>query len=126
MNRRGFSLLEVLVASALIFFLLIGTAEIILHSTWAKRNADDHFRMAASVASQLESMKALPFEGVDLRPGSYRLDIGGETEQAAVTLEWRIEPTAAGIKKIDMLAYCETRREAGMRAVLLLSKHLGF
>ena len=125
MNRHGFSLLEVLVAAALIFFFLIGTAEIIVHSTWAKRTADSRFRMAASLASALESMRALPFDGADLSPGSYRFDIAGEPEQEAVILEWQISTASQGLKRIDILAFCDSNREAGTRAILLLSKHLG-
>jgi hypothetical protein len=82
--------------------------------------------MAAAVVAKLESLKGLPFEGADLSPGTYRLDMGGESGQSSVSLEWRIAPPAAGIKKIDILAYCENKRETGTRAVLLLSKHLGF
>ena len=126
MNRRGFTLLEVIVASSLIFVLLIGTAEIVLHSTWAKRNADSHFRIAAAAVAKLESMKPLPFEGAALNPGSYRLDSGGGPGESAIVLEWTIEPPSAGIKKIDLLAYGENEREAGTPIVLLLSKHLGF
>jgi Tfp pilus assembly protein PilV len=129
MNRRGFSLLEVLVAAALVFCLLTGTAEIIVHSIWTKRTADGRFRAAASLASKLERMRALPFDGADLSPGTCGFEVSGEPGEPAVNLEWQITAMTPNIKKIEMLAFCNDRdrgRETGTRAVLFLSRHLGF
>jgi prepilin-type N-terminal cleavage/methylation domain-containing protein len=126
MRRKGFSLIEVLVASALVAFLLAGTAELLALSLRAQRKAERVFELTARLASRLECLKSLPFESPDLLPGA----IGAASEKPSagevLTSEWRIESAGPGLKKIDLNIHVEGRPERGIGAALLVSRSLGF
>jgi len=126
MRERGFSLLEVLIAMALIFFLLTGTAELVIHSIRTKRRANENMKLTALLVSKLESLKTLPFESADLQAGSHSAEIGDELQNASGQEEWQIEDLSLNMKKIDLQVSIGQARRRPIRAVLLLSKFLGF
>jgi type II secretory pathway component PulK len=126
MARRGFSLIEVLMAMALVFFLLTGMAELLLRSIQAKKAADEHLQRAGLLSSKLESFKALPYESEGLRAGEYQEEIGGAPDEAAALAEWRIEDRGLNSKRIDLRISLQSRPERRLRAVLLVSGFLGF
>jgi len=55
-KKEGFGLIELLISSSLILFLVAGTAQLLGLSLAAKRNADFHFRAARLASSRLESL----------------------------------------------------------------------
>ena len=126
MKRRGFSLLEVLMAMALVSFLLAGTGELVLRSIQSKTKADGRLRMTALLSSRLEIMKTLPFESADLEAGSYSGEMAGEAQEAAARAEWHIENISPNVKKIEFRIFIENEQNRAVQAVLLISRHLGF
>ncbi len=125
MKQSGFSLIEVLVAMALIFFLLTGTAELVIHSIRTKRKADENMKLASLLVSKLESLKTLPFESADLQAGFHSAEIGDEPEERRRE-EWEVEDLSLNMKKIDLRVSSGQAPQRPARSVLLLSKSLGF
>ena len=125
MKQSGFSLIEVLVAMALIFFLLTGTAELVIHSIRTKRKADENMKLASLLVSKLESLKTLPFESADLQAGFHSAEIGDEPEERRRE-EWEVEDLTFNTKKIDLRVSSGQAPQRPARSVLLLSKSLGF
>jgi len=125
MKQSGFSLIEVLVAMALIFFLLTGTAELVIHSIRTKRKADENMKLASRLVSKLESLKTLPFESADLQAGFHSAEIGDEPEERRRE-EWEVEDLTFNTKKIDLRVSSGQAPQRPARSVLLLSKSLGF
>ena len=72
MKRRGFSLIEVLVAMALALLLIVGTAELLTLSLWAKRKGDITAALTHALTARLETLRSRPFEDVALSPGNTR------------------------------------------------------
>jgi prepilin-type N-terminal cleavage/methylation domain-containing protein len=126
MKQRGFSLLEVLLAMALVSFLLAGTGELVLRSIQCKKKADGRLSMTGLLSSRLEIMKALPFESADFAAGSYSAETDGETQEVAARAEWQIEDISPNIKKIKYRIFIEGKQNRAVQAFLLVSRHLGF
>ena len=78
-NPRGFTLIEVLLAMALVSFILFGTAELLVRAQQLSRDADARIWMTDILAATFEGLKSRPFDGPDLEPGDIRtsLEPGG-------------------------------------------------
>ncbi len=122
----GFSLIEVLLTMAFLSFLLAGTAELALHSVRSKAVTDGYFRRTGILTAKLEGLKALTFDGDGLRAGEYREDIDSSPPEPAALAEWRIDDRGSGAKWIDFRITLPGRPGRNLRAVLVVSKFLGF
>jgi hypothetical protein len=123
---RGSSLIEILVAMALVILLVVGGAEMLILSMRAKRRGDVLAAITQAVCDRLEGLKARPFEDAALAPGRYadtvRVDPGG----CPVAETWEIVDDGDGRKRVRISV-----REAGRTgpetvAVLFISRDLGF
>jgi prepilin-type N-terminal cleavage/methylation domain-containing protein len=126
LKQSGFTLIEVLVAMALVSFLLAGMGELLLHSLQAKRKTDTRLELTALLSAKLENLKTLPFDDTELQAGSHRLDIASVARLGEVREEWQIESLSLSAKKIDLQIIAGQKQDRAVRAVLLLSGHLGF
>ena len=124
MKQNGFSFIEVLIALAIISFLLAGTAELLIRSSALKRRADINLKMTTLVSSKLESLKSLPYESTELQANSYSEIIEGPSQQT-FRREWTIEDISADMKKIGVTVYPENHPEKTFWIGLLLSRDLG-
>jgi len=124
--KRGFSLIEVLLTTALVSFLLAGMAELVLSAVRAKSTTDGHFRRTQVLTAKLEGLKAVPFESPSLQAGAYEEEIAAVPPDPAALAEWRIEDSGPQAKKVDLRITLRDRPERSLRAVLLISKFLGF
>src|SRR4030042_6450524 len=70
MEKKGFNLIELLISSSLILFLVAGTAQLLGLSLIAKRNADFHFRATRLASSRLEHFKPLSHDSPELEAGT--------------------------------------------------------
>lgn len=123
MERRGFTLIEVLVALTIVVILVAGAAELISLSLLLKKRADTHAAAARLVAEKLESLRGLPFGHEGLRAGANTETLGAAGEGVYVR-EWLIEDLSADRKRIGVHVKSDGRTVA--RAVLLVSRNLGF
>ena len=125
-NLPGFTLVELLISFALITFLISGTAQLTMHSLFAKRRADYNLRSAELAASKLEYFKSLAYESDELKEGIQTETIKEEGTQQINLIEWRIQDTSLNMKRIEMEIYLKKYPQKKIRVVLLLSRELGF
>lgn len=123
---RGFSLIEVVVAMALVFLLVLGTAELVTFSLWAKWKGDIVSGMAQAASSKLETLKALPFEGEGLKAGAYAESVQDPTSNATFEESWTIEDIDGAQKRVRLDIAARGRRDAATSIVLYISRDLGF
>ncbi len=124
-KRRGFSFIEVLLAMALISFLLSGTAELVIRSISLKKKAEVNLQMVALVSSKLECLKSLPYESGELQAASYNEILEGRFPEVYLR-EWMIEDISSNMKRIELTVYPENHPEKTLRISLFLSRELGF
>jgi prepilin-type N-terminal cleavage/methylation domain-containing protein len=124
-TRQGFSFIEVLIAMALISFLLAGTAELVIRSLALERKADVNLKMAGLVQAKLEGLKSLPYESGELQADSYN-EMVEESSEETFLREWTIEDTSSNMKRIGLAVCPESHPEKMFRISLFLSKDLGF
>ena len=122
---RGFSFIEVLLAMALISFLLSGTAELVIRSISLNKKAEVNLQMAALVSSKLECLKSLPYESGELQAASYNEILEGRFPEVYLR-EWMIEDISSNMKRIELTVYPENHPEKTLRISLFLSRELGF
>jgi prepilin-type N-terminal cleavage/methylation domain-containing protein len=124
MDRRGFTLIEILVSLTLIAILVTGAAELISLSLLLKRKADAHAGAARLIAEKLEGLRALPFDDDGLRAGANMETVAAAAGEGAFVREWVIDDLSAGTKRIGVHVKSDGRTIA--RAVLIVSRDLGF
>lgn len=126
MKKQGISLIEALLSSALVFFLLTGSAQLILTSLRAKRNADFHLVATVLASSRLETLKSFSFDDPLLREGNYgKAETSPFTGEKILT-EWAIEDIQDRIKKIVYTIFSPSSPSKRVVFVLLISRDLDF
>ncbi|MGA2361506.1 MAG: prepilin-type N-terminal cleavage/methylation domain-containing protein [Candidatus Aminicenantales bacterium] len=126
MKRQGFSLIEVLVSMTLALVLLLGTAELITLSVWAKRRGDTTSGLAHSLTTRLEGLKSLSFESDGLRPGEYSEAVRDEAGRGLFLHEWTVEDAGERMKRVRVTVCPAGRPGSGASVTLWISKDLGF
>jgi prepilin-type N-terminal cleavage/methylation domain-containing protein len=126
MKKKGFSLIELLISSSLILFLIVGAAQLLGLSLAAKRNADFLFRAARLASSRLESLKSLPHDSPDLRAGAHEEVVIDPSSPETFRIAWRVEDIDQSLKKVvlDFFSPIKPRKTAVF--CLLLCRELEF
>ena len=124
MEERGFTLIEVLIALAIMAVLIAGAAELITLSLMLKRKADAHAAAARLVAEKLEGLRVLPFADERLRAGTGTEVVAGMAGEGTFVREWVIDDVPGDAKRIGVHILKDGRTIG--RAVLLISRGLGF
>lgn len=65
-NTKGFTLVEILVALAILSFVALGIAGLFTHSIRTNASGHDYALLATEARIALESLQALPFDHADL------------------------------------------------------------
>jgi prepilin-type N-terminal cleavage/methylation domain-containing protein len=126
MKRHGFGLIEVLVAMALALILIVGAAELLTFSLWAKRKGDITAALTGALTARLEGLKSLPFEDAALEPGGHAETVRGEPGGCLVSEEWDVADAGERMKRISLRVRYAGRPGPETEAVLFISKDLGF
>lgn len=126
MKSSGFSLIEVLVAMALVLLLVVGTAELIALSLAAKRTGDRASGLAQAAAEKLEQLKSVPFDGPELAPGSRVETVVGEPARFVFVRSWEIEEAEDGVKSIRIRVHPRGRPRSAVALTLFICRDLGF
>lgn len=125
-KNRGITLIEVLLSFSIITLLIMGLAQLTLHSLFVKRNADC-VRISAELAfSKLEYFKSLPFESEELSEGTKEESIRKEAFPGFFKMEWVIRDVSFGMKRINVECFSEDCPKRRIKLVLYLSKDLEF
>jgi prepilin-type N-terminal cleavage/methylation domain-containing protein len=132
--RRGFALIEVLVAMSLSAVVLLGTADMLIRAIQVGGSVEERIRLSEAACAQLERLKDRGPSGPELEIGHHEA-AGAMDRGTAVVLAWDVEETAPGTLEVVCRAYREGRTEeapgagpgrAVVRACVVVSKRLGF
>jgi prepilin-type N-terminal cleavage/methylation domain-containing protein len=126
MKKKGFSLIELLISMALIFFLLTGMAELLIFSCAAKKKADFHLTAASMACSKLEYLKSLPFESPELEQGRHVESINDNLSAEVFLQEWKVLDLTEDMKKIVLKISSPNNRNKEAAFILLISRKLEF
>lgn len=126
MKKQGFSLIELLVSSALIFFLLTGTAQLIILSCGAKKKAEFHLTAVSFACSKLEYLKSLAFESAELEEGRHEESVKDNNSEEIFSREWKVEDIAENMKKVALKIFSSTDPKKEATFLLLISRELEF
>ena len=124
--RRGFCLIEVLVALGLAAVVLLGTAEMLIRGIQIGRAAAVRIALTEAVCSQLERLKgACREEAGSLEIGRHEavLEPAGK---GPISLVWDVEAAEPGILKVACSAAFGSGARGRVRASVLMSGRLGF
>ena len=125
-RRPGFSLIELLISSSLILFLIAGTAQLLGLSLAAKRNADFHFRAARLASSRLEQLKSLPHDSADLEAGVHEEEINDPSSSETFRIAWRVDDLDQDLKKVVLDFYSPNKPRRKAVFCLLICRELEF
>jgi len=123
---QGFSLIEVILASGLVSFLLVGTAELLIQSLTVQRTTDDSIRVAGLLSAEAEKLRTMPAAAEELTAGEHEVELSLPGGGDPVTLRWIVEDEGTSVKKINFSLNRNGRPGRPLEAVLLLSEDLGF
>lgn len=126
MSERGFSLIEVLASMALALILLLGTAELVTLSIWAKRKGDTTAALAQGLAARVEGLKSLAFSPAGLVPGGFSETVFDGAGRGVYFHEWTVEEAGGRMLRLRVTVSPAGRPGAAASAVLYISKDLGF
>lgn len=126
MKLRGFTLIELLISFTIIIILIMGAAQLTIHSLFVKRRSDIAVRSAELACSKLEYLKALPFESEELRQGSSVDQLRDSPGSENYQIRWQIDEVSSRLKRIEIECNSESSPKKGVRLVLFCSRELGF
>jgi Tfp pilus assembly protein PilV len=126
MRKRGFSLLEFLISFTLLTFVITATAQVIIHSLFAKRKAEINSKIAELAVLKLEYFKSLPYEGEELNESQKRESLKDNASLESYTISWKIQDISSNMKKAEIEVSSQAESEKKVRLVLFISRELGF
>ncbi len=122
----GMGLVEVLVAMALVFLLVVGGGEMLALALRAKRRGDLAAAVTQAVLDRLESLKARPFDDPGLAAGAYEEIIDAAAGTVRIAETWVIADEGAGLKAVRLRARPAGSAGPATAALLFISRDLGF
>jgi Tfp pilus assembly protein PilV len=125
-KKKGFSLIELLISSWLILFLITGTAQLLGLSLAAKRTAEFHFRASRLASSRLESLKSLPHDSPELKAGTHEEFVMDTSSPETFRIAWRVEDIDQSLKKVRLEFFSPIKPRRKAVFCLLLCRELEF
>jgi prepilin-type N-terminal cleavage/methylation domain-containing protein len=126
MKRAGFSLIEVLVAMTLALVLLLGTAELVTLSIWARRKGDMTAGLTQALSSRLAALKSLAHAPGGLVPGDYSESVDDGAGRGRTMHQWTVEAAGERMMKVRLKVSPAGRPGAAVSVTVWISKDLGF
>jgi len=125
-SRRGFSLIELLISSAITFFLLLGAGQLVLHSILFQHTSDKTLKAVELASRKSEYLKSLSYDDIDAGGEEKSEIVAEEGTNGSYCLSWTGEEVSPGFKRIIITCFPENDSRRTVKTVLLLSKYLGF
>lgn len=113
-------------AFALVMVLLLGTAQLVVHSLMAKRRSDSRLKTAELAAAKLELLKSLPAQNPELSEGLKSETIDDPPRRDIYRLNWRIAEEASSLRAIEVECFSLSSGLVPTRLFLYRSEELGF
>lgn len=122
----GFSLVETLIAMAILFFLLVGAAQMLCYSLLLKQKADLHQLSADLISRKIEVLKSLEPENEALSPGLHQETVQDKDSGRYFFLTWEVMEEER-LKKVRLSLYpAPFGSRPPLRVSWYLSETLGF
>jgi prepilin-type N-terminal cleavage/methylation domain-containing protein len=125
-KNRGFTLLELLISFAIVAILLLGAAQLTIHSLHVKRTSDCSLESAELASDKLEYLKSLSFDSRELEESSHVERIESQKRQDIFLREWKVFDVTSEMKRIEVACHAETCAHRRALIVLFYSRELGF
>lgn len=125
-QQKGFGLIEVLISFSVVTSLVLGAAQLTLHSLFVKRRSDCSVRSVECASVKIEYLKSLRYQSDELSDGTRSEVIHKEHPKQTFLLRWNIQAISPQLKKIEIDCSSESCGEKRTRLMLFISKQLGF
>ena len=126
MSERGFSLIEVLASMALALLLLVGTAELVTLSIWAKRKGDTTAALTQGLSARVEGLRSPASSPGGLLPGDHSETVRDSAGRGLYLHEWTVEEAGPQMLRLRVRVSPAGRPGAAASIILYISKDLGF
>jgi hypothetical protein len=126
MKRDGFGLVEILISSSLLAFVIAGTAQLIIASLDAKKSADFAFAAARQASGVLELAKSLPFDSPELETGTSNPEVEDGAFPGLLAAAQSIETQQENLKRITVVVSDRFSPQKKQTYCLTLCRGLGF
>jgi len=126
MRKQGFSLLEFLISFTLLTFVIIATAQVIIHSFFVKKQAEINSKIADLASLKLEYFKSLPYESEELSEGQKSEYLKDDASLQIYKRSWKIQDISSSMKRIEIEVFSQTEPQKKTRLALFISRELGF
>jgi Tfp pilus assembly protein PilV len=120
------SLIEVLVAAALVLVLVAGAAGMMTLALRAKRRGDVIAALVHAIEDRLATLRSRPFDDPALAPGGHGETVRAEPGRVPVAETWEVADVNRGLKRIRLAAREVGRNGPETVAILFVSRDLGF
>jgi len=125
-KKNGISFIELLFSSAILFILLIGTAQLTIHAMMAKKWSDLRLDSSTIIFSRLEQLKSRLFSGNELEEEKNIEITTGQASNQQFIVEWNLRSSPEGMKCIELRCFPPNSPQRESRLLLYLSDELGF
>jgi hypothetical protein len=126
MKKDGFGLVEILISSSLLAFVIAGTAQLIIASLDAKKSADFAFAAARQASGVLEHDKSLPFDSPELQPGTSNPEVEDGAFPGRLAAARSVETRHENLKRITVVVSDRFSPQKKQTYCLTLCRRLGF
>jgi len=126
MKRNGFALVEILISSSLLAFLIGGTAQLLMVSLAAKASGDFAFAAARCGSALLERDRSLPFDSPGLEPGISHPAVADGVLPTRLEATRRVEVIDRGMKRVVIIISDRHSPQKKQTYCLTLCRELGF
>jgi len=125
-QAQGFSLIELLLASSLIIFLLLGSAQLLFHTLQSRSRANNHLNTLMLLSTRLEMLRSCPHDSTELSEGQRSLHIDDQSSHQNYLLAWDIKEVSADLKSITIECSSQNHPSQKTRMMLYVSRSLEF
>jgi Tfp pilus assembly protein PilV len=119
-------MIELLIAMSITIIFILGTAQLTLHSIHLKRKSDCLVRAAELASTSLEHFKSIPHDSVELEEADFEETIQDERSNHQFHRGWKIQRVSQSLKRIEVDCFAKNHPRKKMRAVLFISREIGF
>ncbi len=122
----GFCLIDLMIASSLVFFLLLGMEQIVLHSVLMKIRSDDKLAAVELAAQKKEELMGLFYKEGNLQKGEYRETVRGDNGLKKFLMAWTITEIQPEITSVITECVPAGGKTKKIRLIFFLNQALGF
>ncbi|MCP2620269.1 prepilin-type N-terminal cleavage/methylation domain-containing protein [Candidatus Aminicenantes bacterium AC-334-K16] len=125
-KKKGFSLIEVLMTLAISIFILLGTAEALLHCLSVKRRVEIREKVRQLISTEIETLRSYDFTSSNLKEGTSIFSVQDKISSREYRLIKTIQDKAPGLKSIKITAFPHDRPTLRTEVIFYISQDLGF